>query len=378
MQMSLVAAANLGADIIITADAEILRFRNNWPLDQMNLLSPHEAFPLICAWARAVGESYLLGPVNISDWYSWILTRALLPAAWPGYAAFVAGRRVFPHGEELFNLASSVLGRLDRLVTMLDRLLLMWQRRTPHGIGAELDGIVLGTWAMQDNLALLSGKYLGVAPLPLSQWGLLSQRWQEAARATGDRGRRLVDYIERVTPHLVISQQLRHHAVHRDILPTVRDATKGVESVKLSADLLREMRSALQAAGESTSDWGIRNERGPETIPTIEVDVGGVVNRYDMTSAGSAELDPLPFALKLVARVSRVGDDFFRILSPASDSRLASDVRQRLLRLPVEEDGRVDFLFTRPMARAAILASPLSGLVDHFPERADDASTEDD
>jgi hypothetical protein len=365
--IELIAAGNLDADIIITADLDLLGFRNDQTLGRLNLLSPHEAFPVICAWSRAVGESYLLGPVNITDWYSWILTRALIPAAWPGVGAFTAGRRVFPNGEELFDLATSVLTRLDRLLTILDRIFLMWQRHRPAGMGAELDNIVLGTWAMHDNLALLSGKYLGVSSsLPPYQWNLLSQAWQAAVRATGDVGRQLAHHIEGIRPYLLVSQQLRHYAVHRALLPTIRHSDKNAESVKLSAPLLHDIKAALEAANEDASDWGITRERGPETISMVEVGLGGIVDRYDQPSQGSAELDPLIFALRLVAQVSQFANDVFRILNPASDARLAPGVRQHVLRLPSRADGRVDFEFTPQMARAAILASPLSGLVNHL------------
>lgn len=365
--VELLAADRIGSDLIVTTKREVLSMRDEWPLSGLNVLSPREAFPVLGVWSRAVNECYLAGPMRLVGFYSWILTRALVPAAWPGFGAFVYGEHRFQGGEELRVLANSVLSRLDRLVEALDRMMVIWQTREQRGMARDFDGVVLGASAILDNLALLVGKFLGVNLKQHFEWSMLSKRWLDAVRRTGERGDRLVHYLRGVKPYLEVSREFRHHAVHRNLLETIGIASamnprESGERIELSSGTLRSVKEALVTAGEVGSAWGITGERGPERIPVTTHLGDDLVERHDRVSEGSALLDPMPFAVRLVAHVSRITNRVFEILDPPSDPRIPEDIQTRLRRRPGGDGGWN--MFSAENSRVALLSSPLSGVVD--------------
>lgn len=333
--VELLAASALHADLIVTARPDILGIRARANLERYNVLSPQEAFPVVGVLSRARGQSFLSGPVGMADWYSWILTRGLTPAAWPGFSAFHAGRRVLPDGEELFDLSESVLRRLDHLVTDLDRMMLMWQRRAPRGLARELDNIVLNVCAIQDSLALLAGKYLGVQLKQDHEWSLRNAKWQQLVLVSdASRGGQLVKCLSDAEPYLILAQTLRNQAVHRNLLQTIRTDHDRSERIQLPFTMLRAFKNALDRLGESPGDWGITNERGREVVGVTEFREDGSTEDYEYVSEGAAELDAMPFAIRIVAHVSRLANTIFRILNPISDPRLPDEVRSRSSALP--------------------------------------------
>lgn len=378
--IELSSAYSLEADMFVTAQSDILASRKTLFLDRYNVLSPHEAFPLIGVWSRGIGECHLADAVNIHDWYPWVLARALTPAAWPGYAALTYGERILTDGSEIHELASSVLVRLERLVTILDRMVFAWQQARPQGLALDLDSVVLGASAIQDNLALLAGRYFGIQVKQDWEWSLLRPSWQDAMRRTeNERAGRLVVYVRGIAASLRLARELRQHAIHRALVPTQLQPSgeRLDERIQLSARLLNALKGSLIEMEESPAGWGIAGERGPEWIPVTIFREGGGVERYKKHSEGSATLDPVPFAARLCALTARLIDCFFRIIDPASDPRLPDDVRTRALAAtPVKRSrGRWD-MFSPANARAAILSSPLSGLVDWVEPETNDSGSE--
>lgn len=378
--IELSSALSLDADMFVTAQSDILASRKELFLDRYNVLGPHEAFPVIGVWSRGIGECYLADPVNIGDWYPWVLARALTPAAWPGYAALTYGDRILPNGSEIHDLASSVLARLERLLTILDEIVFAWQQPRPRGLALELDSVVLGGSAIQDNLALLAGRYFEIQLKHDWAWSLLRPRWQNAMRRTeNERAGRLVVYVTRIAPSLRLAHELRHHAIHRALVPTQLQPSGARldERIQLSARLLNALKRSLLEMGESAAGWGITGERGPEWIPVTVFREGGGAERYEEHSEGSASLDPVLFAVRLCALTARLIDRFFRIIDPASDPRLPDDVRTRAIAAtPAKRSGGRWDMFSPANARAAILSSPLSGLVDWVEAERNDRDLE--
>ena len=274
--------------------------------------------------------------------YSWILTRALTPAAWSGFAAFLATGRILRQGREVAALANSIMFRLDRLVRGLERATLLWLRDAQQSIDEEFDNVVLAACAIQDNLALLAGTFFGVQLRPPQEWGLLRPRWQRAVeKASSKCGRALIGHIEERRSALQVAHEFRQHAVHRDLL-----GTRG-SRIHLKGDLLETTKRLLADSNENLADWGIASERG------------------HWIREPSAIVDPLPFCLRLGAQTFRLVDSMFGIVDPASDERLPCSERNRARRAKPKGIQRPDdILFSPEFERMAIVSSPLSGLVD--------------
>lgn len=361
----LTAAEDLGAHLTVTADASILRFRDR--LNLTNVLTPREAFPIVGVWSRAIGQSYLAGPIGMADWYSWVLTRALTPAAWPGHGAFLAGRRLWPNGMDLFELAGSALSRLDRLIRDLDAMAIKWQSKGQERIAEDLAVMLLEAAAVSDNLALLSGKYLGAKLKGQLGWSFARKEWKKALQKTGDqRALALLAHLTSMQALLDIPLLLRHRVAHRSPLSRVRTDSGRSERVELSGELWLEIKSRLERAGDSPQSWGITGVRGPEVIRVVEHARDGSKQEYDEPSMGSASLDSMAFAARLVAETAKLVNSVFEILNPGADPRLPESERAALGRPP-----KNDRLFSVADSRAAILSSPLSGLVDYAPKSLD-------
>lgn len=359
------AAHGAGAHFVVSGDRALLRLRDEDALRECNVVTPLEAGVLMGVWARATGRGGTFAHWSGSDHlYYWALTRAIAPAAWPGFAAFIYGERVFDNGERLAALAQSILARLDYLVEALDDLAVTWHRKTDNPTMDEMrdlfDGIVLRGWAIQDNVALLIGTWLGVdLPRP-TNWSIHERAWRKAVRDAGPVGRSVIDRIGPTARRLRASEPLRHHAVHREAISAINVRTAaGAEEARLNlpAEISTEVRCALTNAGQSPAAWGLSPE-----IPALQthcvIDHGdGLVDEFDEERGGGAYLEPMAFATRFVASTAELADRSFAALDPARDVRLPEALRVRAMRPPEPRWAQPD------VAHDLILTSPLSGLV---------------
>jgi hypothetical protein len=220
------AAFGAGAHLVVSTEEALLRLRDEGGLRECNVVTPLEAGVLIGVWARATGRGGTFAHwVSADHIYYWALSRAVTPAGWPGFAAFVRGNRVFPDGQRIEALAHSILARLDFLVEALDDLYAAWQRDTNNPtideIGSLFDTIVLRGWAIQDNVALLVGLWTGINLSRPTDWSIHSNDWRGAVRRSGQAGRRAIDMMQASRLRLLATLGLRHHAVHREALGIV-------------------------------------------------------------------------------------------------------------------------------------------------------------
>jgi hypothetical protein len=283
--LELLAAGALEVDLIVTGRSDLLALRSRSPFDDLNILSPHEAFPVVGVWSRAIGQVHVLGQIGMADWYPWILTRALTPSAWPGYAAFQEGQRALPNGREVFAFSNSILFRIDRLIQMLDRMALIWMRNRQFGLAAMFDGVVLAVSAIQDNLARLVGTYFGITLDNSFDWTSLSSEWRKELRKISDeRAQQLLVFLERVTPALKLPQEFRQHAIHRDLLPAIATGAIGrvrEERIELAGDVLSHLKECLGAMHEGPPAWGIEEEREPHVERHILMRDDGSEEAYE-------------------------------------------------------------------------------------------------
>ncbi len=359
------AAHEAGADFVISKDGALLKLRDEPGLREVNLLTPLEAGTVMGVWARATGRGGTFSHWSSADFlYYWALTRAIMPSAWPGFAAFVHGNRVFPNGRRLEALAQSILTRLDYIVEALDDLILSWQRESSNPTIDEirdlLDGIILRGSAIQDNVALLVGTWFDIAMAYPAGWSIHDPKWRRSVRGTGEQGRRVIDQMQASTRTLSATLVLRHHAVHREALGALNYRSEdGTEQARvfLPADISSEMRSRLRSARQRPDAWGLRDEIGPHRVHHSIDHGGGLVDEFEEESAGGTFLEPMAFGINLVASVARLAETVFAALDPAHDVRLPEPLRARSLR-PTDEP------WAQPeVGRQLILTGPLSGLV---------------
>ena len=359
----LLAVNELGADLIVTADPGLIELREQPIFRALNLVSPYEAFPLIGVYSRAVGESFLAGPVGASDWYSWVLARGITPAAWPGFSALVHGQRFFEEGRKLLDYGQSILRRLADCIDRLDRMILAWQQDDQRHVGDEFDAVILAISAIQDNLALLAGKFLGIRLAAPYEWTLLNKKWRNKINSTGQRGMRVVSSVQQFTPCLQITRELRHHAVHREPLSGIRGG-RGDFHFEISGDVWRCLKEAVSDMNEAPAQWGFSNQQKARHIEVVSIVDDTTTERHKEFADESAYLDPVPFAVRAVAMVGVLVNRIFSDLEPAMDSRLPPDVARRVLKSADKAaTHRGSDMFSRENTMAALLSSPLSGLV---------------
>ena len=158
-----------------------------------------------------------------------------------------------------------MLSRLEILVRSSDTLVGLWLRdfgnETMDLIAAEFDNVLLRVWAIYDNLALLVGRFLRVELEDRSRWSLVSKPWRQAIRGSGERGQRMLKALDPLMPRIRVSHELRHHAVHRESLGTLRVQTDEGQAgrIKLPARILAAVKAELIAMGESVTYWGIES-----------------------------------------------------------------------------------------------------------------------
>ena len=369
----------MGADFVVTEDRTMLELRDHNLLGRLRLVTPDEALVLVGVWSRTVHRAFVRGPIGVNNGlYYWALARALTPAGWPAFCAWVKGEQVLPAGPVLFELAQSILGRLVTIGRALDILVATWicptDNDTDDEIIDEFDRVVINAWAIYDNIALLVGRYLGI-DLPSDQpagWGLLQRDWRRSmARVQDKRAAALVDLVRAEEPRLAMVHELRGRALHQARPRLIRVASGRSEEARLwiEGDHWQRLLAAIQRDGSEPSEWGVDRVFEPrrESVSVVgSVDgTSDVVEEYDIDLGASAWLDPVAIAPKLAAHAAWMADRAFGMLDPVSDPRIPGK----------ETCGRVpsDFYFSEPGATAAVLESPLSGLVHWREALAPDA-----
>lgn len=357
-----VAAEQIGAHVVITADPHLLALNRGGRLAELNVLTPLELGPVMGIWARASGAGGSFAHYHpVLSLYHWCLARALTPAAWPGFGAFVLGERIFPNGRLLSELAGSVLDRLDYLLETLDEMAVIWQRDvnnpTLDRLTGLMDNVLLRTWAVRDNLALLIGHWYQIDLPERTAWTLGDSRWRRAVRAKG--GRRLLETVLPLSGPINATEELRHHTIHRESLKAMRYQTDaGVEArVRLRRPLSSQIRTRLTAAAQSPSDWGLGDDYPPHEVEHIVDQGGGLEDRFIEGDPGGLFLDLVPFAVHLVAAVARLANGVLAEIDPASDPRLPEALRVLARTMPP------DRMFSPELGWQFALTSPVAGLV---------------
>jgi hypothetical protein len=358
--------AHLGADIVVTLDPQILAIRNDPLLQGLNVMTPEEAFLLAGVWSRVVHNAFCQGPVTYNNGlYYWALTRALTPASWPGYCAFVRMRWRGDDGPVLLELASSILDHLTAINRALDRLVVLWQCDTSNDTISELfdefERVVLGTWAVYDNVALLAGTYFGISLTPRTAWNVRDKGWRKAVEGTGEaRARSLAQLIRADQPRFEASEQIRHQLAHRARLSPVRQITgsggrqEEEPRIWLSGEAFVAFENALARMGVSPDTWGVAARLPAGKLKVNEVSEGPSV-WIEVDREAQALVDPVVLAIRLASHAAGFANASFRILDPLSDPRMPD--RSLCAGAPSEEWA------TPQAASLEILSSPLSGLI---------------
>jgi hypothetical protein len=110
--------------------------------------------------------------------------------------------------------------------------------------------------------------------------------------------------------------------------------------IKLPAPIVESITEALQEIGESPEAWGI--------------------SRSTLAGDTSADLDPLPFAARLIAGTARLVNGVLRRLDPSGNVR-SSEGRGGAA--PARPQS-LEAMFSPENYVLAILSGPLSGLVE--------------
>lgn len=317
------ALSAVGADLIVTADTDLLGLRDEGPLRELNMLTPGEAAVVVGTWSRAIHNAYV-PPVGVNNGlYYWALARAMTPAAWRGFAALAAGRATINYGEEVFDLAESVLDHLSSMCRSLDQLVALYECDHNNDVVDELldefDKIVTGAWSIYDNLALLSGRFIDIdlnrARLHGPEWTPLSAKWSASmtrAAASDGRAAGVLAAIAGRQPYLEVSHKLRHTLRHRARSRPIRTrrGLTGRDEVRLwiAGDTLAATIGAVTSLGHDLADWGIELLDVP-------------------TAAGALEqrgwLDFAQFAPRVIAHAGWLANEIFKALDPASDPRIS-------------------------------------------------------
>ncbi len=239
----------------------------------------------------------------------------------------------------------------------------VWQLPTDnHTVDAlteDFDYLVLTVASIHDNLALLGGKYFELKGLRRTDFGLLNRRYRGKLNGHADsRARGLASYIDTVEPDLSVHQELRHQAIHRARLQPTRYSAQGEPEetrILIYEPMLTEIWDDLTKMGEDPLSWGFSNRTGPHETPVSFVD--NPDRRETRSSPGDALLDPIMFAVRLVARTSRIIDEFFGLIRFESDNRVPDHLSRAL-------GGReTEWPFRQQDRSVLLLTSPLSGLV---------------
>lgn len=359
----LITFARMGADLIVTADPELIGQRNQGKFVALNLMTPGEAAVLIGVWSRTIHQAFFPGYGVNNGHYYWVTARALTPSAWPGHCAFVHGERVLPNGPEMEDLAGSILDHLKMLIRGLDRMMATWQcpinNDTTDELLHDFAHVVEDAWTVHDNIALLAGRYLAITmDNPNGPgWDLVNKNWRKAIRDCGDaRGPALLDYLRSDDPAMRSIKALRNHLGHRARDRMIQGQILGGDEeawIKLDGDLLEGLVRDLAQTPEGTAGWGLAPVTPVQRVHASNTDG----EAWEQIEPAHTSLDVMSFAARTIAHTAATADAAFRILAPQTDDRIPH--RDRCQGIPQDQDWAGDHI-----ADFALACSGIAGLVD--------------
>lgn len=355
---------SIAADLFVTLDTDLLAASGK--LGAANVVTPSEALTILGPWSRAANCAFI-GLIGLNrGFYYRALGSALTPGFHSGLAAMSGLRYLVPEGELLGDLGESILSRIDALTLGLDRMVAAWQLPTNNDrldeLADEFDNCVLVSNAILDTLARLVGTYLSIPAGRDLDWALRSRWWQREVGRVGPAGAAVRGYVEEHLPHIELSLRLRHHAIHRERvrkLTVQNEQEPTVARLAVRGDLLIWIRERLSEMAQDPAAWGLGKTYSPARVPVGAHGRRGVT-RYEIDEPEWAELDPLPFAARLVAQTAAVVNEIVPLLGAEEDSRLTNEWREDLDARPGPR-----FPFRAEDGQLAVLLSPLSGVVDY-------------
>ncbi len=355
----------LGSDLVVTSEPALLAVRDQHLARGLNLMSPEEAFVIAGVWSRVTHAAFIGGSwgTNVGSYYR-ALAHALAPAAPPALSRLANLERTECGGRTLFDLVDSILRRLASSCRALDRLVATWQCVTDNDslseLLDELDRVVLNSWAIYDNLALLLTERFAIPVRSAADVSLVSAKWRRKLRASG--GAALDEIVEAHRPHLMASHEVRHQLVHRAALLPITEASSGGKGGTPLVwfegnDLLGNLAASAQELGQNVADWGVRQvfEPGPEDVVILGND-GAEHGSYTIERERRALVDPLTYGLRVAADAATLSRLLLASFLPFIDDSPT----------PGQSGATAagyDW-FLPGAGRVAILSSPLSGLVE--------------
>lgn len=360
--------AAIEADLLITTDPRLLAMRDRLRLAEV--VTPREALTIIGPWSRGVHRAFL-GLFGLNPGLYWAaVTRAVVPHVHPLWGAIVGGERLSHGTSPLMPLGQSINTRLAGMIRRLDRMAALWQLPTNNDrldeLADQFDSCVLEANAVMDTMARLVGTSLGISLGGETEWGLLRKPWRRAVSQSGPAGRAIADYVLSRRPHIELSLQFRHHAVHRERLKVIRvrkQADPEVSRIRVDGPLLEWVMLRLEQMSEAPTAWGLGDIHRRARVHVSSTGRTGVIE-YEVDEPEWSELDPMPFASRLVATTAATVDELARMLYLADE---ATHDRQR-------EDvmSEPTFPFREIDGQLAILLGPMSGLVPVATPSADE------
>jgi len=226
----------------------------------------------------------------------------------------------------------------------------------------EFDNCVLLANAVLDTLARLVGTYLSIDLRRSADWSLRNRRWQKEVGKAGEPGAAIRSYVEQRRADIELSVQLRDHAIHRERMRSLtvqNQRDPAVARLALRGTLLSWIRERLVATGQDPTHWGVGKSHAAAQVP-VAARGRSAITHYTIDEPEWAELDPFPFAVRLIANTMAIVDGVMPLLRVEQDSRLPKEW-QHMLEAPLAPG----FPFRTQDAQLAVLLSPLSGIVDH-------------
>jgi len=339
----------LGADLVVTESPILLGLRDESMVRGLRLVTPGEALVLVGLWSRAAHRAFVEGPRAVSNAaYDRALSDGIAPAVTRAVDGFARSGHRQPAGRRRFELSGAVSDRLQGALRALDRLLVVWQcATTPDTIDEmldEFDRILTSACSIYEIVSKLVDSSVG------SHGGAPDRAAILATHIDGE-----LDWLEMLTGlRDVCLQRARVRPMTGRSARRPDDARVWLEGPPLGL--------AIQALETVTSEWHLA-DWGFESLPQNAIERLARIgpDRLDTASAEvvagpAALLDPVVFAPRVIAHVAAFANRAFESLEPEPDRRLA----------PLEIVGATERTRRDPVrsAHAAVLSSPLSGLVD--------------
>ena len=369
------AAEALGAHLFVTASPQLVAARGQFPT-ATGIFTPAEVLPILWSWMRGFGDYWDQHIVTDASLSYWALARALTPHARDGFIALALTGGPGGGGRDPESMAQSVLVRLSRTIADVDELYRTWHLPTDNDtvdtIARLFDQIVLQVAAVLDNLALLVVDHFSLSGLRPYEITLSSSRLVSKLKSNTDaRALAIGAFVEANRARLTFHTELRHHAIHRENLAGIRYARQHEPEearIQIFEPTLSKVWDGLVAWAENPADWGLSHRRGPHKSTVSFVDQPGRQETVD--SPGEALLDPLPFALRLIAATARVVDQVFARLDFAADPSISEEQRRRINAFR----GTAEWPFRDVDRDSLIMTSPLAflprALLDPVPQSA--------